>query len=152
MTEANTELKVTSLEQIEKIKHEETVELPMFLDGTPLVVRLRRPSVLRMAQLGQIPNALSSALDDLMDMSNSEAKSPIQERAEVLALIATACLVEPTYESLKDVLDSTQLMAIWSWVMAGVNALEPFRAFREVFVTRAYERTVEDEAESVPQD
>lgn len=152
MTTEAKEIRVTTPDEIRKIKTEELVELPMFLDGTPLVVRLRRPSVLRMAQLGQIPNALSGALDDLMDMSSSEAKSPIKERAEVLAVVAEACLVEPTYEELQDVLDSTQLMAIWSWVMAGVNALEPFRAFREIFAARANERAVEDQAEQIPSD
>jgi hypothetical protein len=145
MTEAN-EKKITSRDEIEKLKRSEVVELPPFLDGTPLVVRLRRPSLQRMAELGQIPNELSTALDDLMDISATESKSLIQDRAKVLSIVAEACMVEPTYEELRDVLDSTQLMAMWSWLMAGVRALEPFRAFREVFISRQDVRGLEGEA------
>lgn len=153
MTEANNEatteqqeLKPTSAADLKKIRREEVVELPAFLDGTPFNVMLRRPSILRMAQLGQIPNTLSAAVDEMM-AGKQEMKSDIQERAEVLTLVARAAMVEPTYEEVEDIIDTYQLDVIWHWVVYGSAMLVPFRKIREVFATHSYERAVEAETE-----
>jgi hypothetical protein len=156
MTEAElnagdtSELVPTSLEDIKKIKTEDVIELPPFLDGTPFVAKLRRPSIARMAKDGRIPNALSAAVDELMDVSNTTPQTPLKLRVEVLELIAASALEDPTYEEVGEYLDHLQLMAIWSYVVSGVNSLIPFRAIRELFATRTYERAVEDTPEPIP--
>lgn len=140
----------TSIEDIKKIKHEEVIELPAFLDGTPFTAKLRRPSISRMAKDGRIPNVLSAAVDELMDLSVTTPQTPLKLRIEVLEIIAAAALEDPTYEEVGEYLDHVQLMAIWSYVIAGANSLIPFRAIRELFATRQVERTLEDTPEPIP--
>ena len=136
----------TSVDDINKIQREGVVELPAFLDGTPFVAKLRRPSITQLARLGQIPNNLSAAVDELM-AGSSESKTPLKERADVLALIAEAALVEPTFSEVEEVIDSFQLMAIWQFVMYGEAMLEPFRQFRSVLARKSHGGAVQDEAE-----
>jgi hypothetical protein len=152
MTEAKEPPRLTTLGEIANVKREETVELPPFHDGTPFVAKLRRPSILRMVELGQIPNPLSTAIDELMSGAK-ELKSPVKDRAEVLTTIAKAALLDPPWsDELAEVIDSVQLMAIWEFVMYGVNAVLPFRALREVLVGGADERALVTEAESASAD
>jgi hypothetical protein len=149
MTEAKERLVPTGSKEIEKVKRAadgEVVELPSFVDGTPFVAKLRRPSIYQMAKLGKIPNPLSAALDELMSGA-LVSKAPVRERAEVLGIVAQAALVEPAYDEVEDILDSYQLMAIWEYVMNGVGALKPFRDLRNVFVAGADRRAVERAAE-----
>jgi len=147
MTEANKNLKPTSLEAIKNMQREDTVELPAFLDGTPFVARLRRPSILHMVDLGQIPNELSAAVDELMGGQAQQFRTSIKDRASVLCTVAKAALQEPTYDQVEDVIDSFQLTAIWNYVISGVMALEPFRAIRSVLVSSADSRADAAEAE-----
>lgn len=147
-------LEPTSLEDLKKVNvygAELVVELPPFLDGTPFNAKVRRPSILRMAKDGRIPNKLSAAVDELMDVSLTTARTSIAERAEVLEIVAAATLVDPTYEQVKENLDQAQLMAIWSYVMNGVNSLIPFRAIRELFSAGTYKRAVQDTPVEVPE-
>lgn len=144
MTEAK---KPTSLEAIKKIKREDLEELPAFLDGTPFVAKLRRPSLIHMVDLEQIPNELSVAVDELMGGQAAQYRTSIKERSAVLCAVAKAALVQPTYEEVEDVIDSFQLTAIWNYVISGVNALVPFREVRAVFVSSADKRAVDAAAE-----
>lgn len=50
----------TTLEAILALKQEDVVELPRFASGAQFFARLRRPSIVRMCQLGQIPNPLAA--------------------------------------------------------------------------------------------
>jgi hypothetical protein len=71
----------------------------------------------------------------------------------VLTTIAKAALLDPPWsDELAEVIDSVQLMAIWEFVMYGVNAVLPFRALREVLVGGADERALVTEAESASAD
>ena len=146
-SEDTSELVPTSVEAIKKVKQEDVVELPRFVDGTPFIVRLRRPSLLQMAKHVKFPNPLSAAVDELMS-NETRPKSSIEDRATVLEIVAQAALEEPTFEQVKEVIDSFQLMAIWEYVMNGVNALLPFRAIRDVFAVGADERAMAAAAES----
>lgn len=146
MTEANEDLKVTSLEDLKKVGGDYVVELPAFLDGTPFVAKLRRPSLLRMAQLGEIPDELQPVIDGLLQ-SNNDAFS-MDQKANAFALIADKALVEPTFEQVTDIIDSYQLAVIWHWVVFGPAMLEPFRDLREVFSARAFEAITEPAEES----
>jgi hypothetical protein len=153
MTEASltpddtSELVPTSVEAIKKISTEDVVELPRFVDGTPFVAKLRRPSLLQMAKHGKFPNPLSAAVDELMS-NETRPKSSIEDRATVLSIVARAALEEPTFEQVEEIIDSFQLMAIWEYVMNGVNALIPFRAIRDVFAVGTDERALAAAAES----
>lgn len=138
-----TEGAVTTVADLKQIQEGDKVTLPPFPDGTPFVARLRRPSLIRMAQLGQIPNPLLLALDDLMEVGRDEPRSSFLDRLELLIVVAAASLEEPKYEEVKDYIDPLQLLAIWAYVNSGVDALIPFRALRELFASRTVERAVE---------
>lgn len=165
MTEANaleengsSRLAPTSLEELKKVNvcGEEVIELPPFVDGTPFRAKVRRPDILRMAEEGMIPNPLSAAVDELMDVNATVARTSITERATVLQIVAKASLVDPTYEDVERITgrppDHAQLMALWSYVLNGVNALIPFRSIRELFSSGVFERAVQDGPELVPAD
>lgn len=130
MTEATETLQVTNLEDLKKVRQGELVELPAFLDGTPFVVKLRRPSILRMAQLGQIPDEMQPVIDELL-MGQSE-KSSMEQRAAVYVLYASLAMEEPKFEDVEDVIDSFQLATIWHWGVFGPAMMEPFRQLRDV--------------------
>jgi hypothetical protein len=145
--EDTSKLVPTSVEAIKKVKQEDVVELPAFVDGTPFIAKLRRPSLFQMAKHGKFPNPLSAAVDELMDNVETP-KTPIEDRAEVLSIVAQAALEDPTFEQVEGVIDSFQMMAIWEYVMNGVKALLPFRAIRSVFAPGADERALAAAAES----
>lgn len=128
MTEAPKELKVTTKEDLEKAKASALVELPAFLDGTPFVAKLRRPSFLRMAQLGQVPEEYQPVIEKLLQGDDS---SPLEMKANVFAWYAEKALEEPTYAEVEDSIDSFQLATIWHWGAFGPAMLEPFRLLRE---------------------
>lgn len=158
MTEANglvpeesSQLVPTSIEAIQKIKREDVVELPAFLDGTPFVARLRRPSLFVMAKTGKFPNPLSAAVDELMS-NVQRPTTPVEERAKVLSIVARAAMVDPPFEAVEEIIDSFQMMAIWEYVVNGVKALIPFRALRDVFADGADGRAMAAAAEPTPGD
>lgn len=128
MTEATKELKVTTKEDLEKARQAELVELPAFMDGTPFVAKLRRPSLLRMAQLGQIPDDLQPVIDKLL---RGDDDSPMELKARAFSLYASLAMEEPAFEAVEDVIDSFQLATIWHWGVFGPAMMEPFRELRE---------------------
>jgi hypothetical protein len=129
MTEATKELKVTTKEDLEKARAAAAVELPAFMDGTPFVVRLRRPSLLRMAQLGQIPEEYQPVIDKLVQGDDS---SPMEIKAKIFAWYAEKALEEPTWADVEEVIDSFQLATIWHWGIFGPGMMEPFRKLRDL--------------------
>ena len=64
---------VTTLEQLKNYAGGSEVELPGFIAGEPLIVKLRRPSLMEMAQSGKIPNPLLSAVSELFQTGTSAA-------------------------------------------------------------------------------
>lgn len=144
-------LEVTTLADLKKIREGDLVELPPFTDGTPFVAKLRRPSLIHMAKLGQIPNPLLPALDDLLDVGRETGKSGFMERLDLLMVVAKASMEEPVFEDVEPYIDPLQLLALWAYVTSGVEALVPFRAIRSIFATHAYEQAVELSTEPVPE-
>jgi hypothetical protein len=142
MTEATKELKVTTREDLEKARAAVAVELPAFMDGTPLVARLRRPSLLRMAQLGQIPEEYQPVIDKLIQGDDS---APLEIKAKVFAWYAEKALEEPTWAEVEDVIDSFQLATIWHWGIFGPAMMEPFRELRTAMGQQFAESVVQDE-------
>lgn len=123
------ELKITTLEEIRKRTEDQIQELPGFGDGEPFVAKLRRVSLLEMAQRGIIPNELMGAVSDLYTMGVGAVKS-LPDVAKTCAFFAEQSLVEPSYTQLREAgitLTDTQLMAIYLYSVGGVAALKPFR-------------------------
>lgn len=105
------------------------VELPGFGDGSPWRARLRRLSLLAMAQAGRIPNTLLGAVSDLYQ-SGVVKSGGIKVTAEVMIAIAAESLAEPTMAQLTEAgvtLTDEQLTAIYLYAQRGAEALRPFR-------------------------
>ena len=128
------EINITSIEDLKNYANGTIVEMPPFAEGQPLVARLKRPSILGMAKQGKIPNTLLVKANELFLQSgaglDTEEEDTMKQLYDVLDIIASETLVEPTYEDIKNVgLDLTdeQMMFLFNYSQQGVKALESFR-------------------------
>lgn len=128
------EVNVTSIEDLKNYANGTIVEMPPFAEGQPLIVRLKRPSILGMAKQGKIPNSLLVKANELFLQNgaglDSEEEDTMKQLYDVLDLIAKETLVEPTYEEFKSVgleLTDEQMMFLFNYSQQGVKALESFR-------------------------
>ena len=131
------EKKVISLQEIEVIAKGELVQIPGWKTGTFITVRLRpidlTPEVLKLSN--GVPNPLKKEAQEVFEGKKTNVgevgeallRNPgILEQLDVFAKLA---LVEPTYDEIQArmPLITEQKLAIFSWVMAGVQDLIPFR-------------------------
>lgn len=128
------ELKVTTIKDLEEYKKGTIVELPAFSDDQPFCVRLKRPSLMSMAQNGEIPNELLGTANQLFEKGAASFDSDDPEMMikfnSILDIFCEACLVEPTYEDIKNSgmeLTDQQKLAIFGFSQTGVNLLKSFR-------------------------
>lgn len=128
--------KITTFEELKTFANGEIVELPAFVDGQRLVVRMRRPSVMVLMKSGKIPNSLLNTANSIFaDTANKDSieQNPdfFKEMVGVMDIIAEASLLEPTYQDFKDAglqLTDEQYMAIFNYTQKGIQALQPFRS------------------------
>lgn len=132
----STELKVTSISDLQTYARGAVVELPPFADGQPFVARLRRPSMLALVRSGRIPNELLQSANELFmgkpagrrdDKYDPETMSKM---FEVFDIMCEASFVEPTYTQLKEAgveLTDDQYTFIFNYSQAGIKALNSFR-------------------------
>lgn len=127
-------MSVTSLFDLQTYAKGTLVRFPDFAEGQPFVARVRRPSMLALAQAGKIPNTLLTAANELfskggggMDADNENMLSDVYGICEI---ICEASLLEPSYQQIKEAgleLSDDQIMAIFSYAQTGAKALESFR-------------------------
>ena len=131
----NTELKVTTISDLREYAKGQIVELPPFADGQPLVVRMKRPSLMVLAKSGKIPNNLmktATALfngDDMTDGGEPDEEL-LGKTYDILELLCNAALVEPTLADFKEAgieLSDNQMIAIFNYTQSGIDALNSFR-------------------------
>lgn len=110
------------------------VRLPDFAEGQPLIVRMKRPSMLVLAKSGKIPNSLLNAAGALFSEGGAgmDADNPkmLSDMYDVCKVICESALVQPTMQEIESAgLDLTdeQIMAIFNYTQVGVKALENFR-------------------------
>lgn len=131
-------MKVTSIDQLKVMSGGEIVKLPPFVQGQDFYAKLRRPSMLKLVQSGQIPNSLlrtanmlfSGGVNEELDRDDEFMK----DMFEVIDVLANAVFVEPSWKDLKDAdieLTDEQYMFIFNYTQEGVKALEPFRENEE---------------------
>lgn len=127
---------VTNINDIENVGVQE-VAISGFSPGKPFVVKLSRPSLIRLAREGEIPNALLGSAARLFTEGSGklmkEGESFV-ELSKVVTFLAKASLVEPTYDELAAAgieLTDAQLMDIYLYTQQGVRALEGFRGKQE---------------------
>ena len=128
-------VKVTSIEELKNYSKGEIVKLPDFAEGQHFYAKLRRPSLLAMAQRGEIPNTLLEAANNLFVSGNVNTTNKIDSETltkmfGVIDLICEASFIEPTYKELKEAgieLTDDQMTFIFNYSQTGVKSLENFR-------------------------
>lgn len=127
------DLKITSIQELQQYSNGSVVELPPFAEGQPFVARIRRPSMLSLVKNGKVPNALLSTANSLflqggIDTKKEESMSQLFDMFDILC---DACFVEPTFKDLKAAgieLTDDQYMFIFQFSQEGVKALDSFRS------------------------
>lgn len=119
---------ILSIEELRK-QATTTIEIPDFEGTGTIKVRVQKPRLMAMASQGKIPNHLLGIVNAMMFPSKKEKKEPnIEEIGKIYELYCRACLVEPSYEEIKDIITDDQMMAIFDWAMGDVKKLENFRS------------------------
>lgn len=120
---------ITGIEELKQRTAPQVVELPGFGDGRPFFARMRRVTILEMAQAGEIPNELLGTVHKLYAEGLSE-KIDLCKMAETLRFFAARSLVEPTLKELDEngiKLTDQQLSAIYVYSVRGEESLARFR-------------------------
>lgn len=142
-------IKVTSIDQLKLMSGGEIVKLPPFIQGQDFYAKLRRPSMLKLVQSGQIPNSLlrtanmlfSGGVNEELDRDDEFMK----DLFDLIDVLAGAVFVEPSWSELKQAeieLTDEQYMFIFNYTQEGVKQLEPFREDEEVASTDQYVKSV----------
>lgn len=116
---------------IEQLKNMATtiIEIPDFEGTGTIKVRVQKPRLMAMASQGKIPNHLLGIVNTMMFGNKKEKKEVnITDIAKTYELYCRACLVEPGYEEIKDIITDDQMIAIFDWAMGDAKKLETFRA------------------------
>lgn len=120
-----------SIDEIAKKAQPKVIEIPGWNDDY-IAVRVKRPSMLGMANRGLIPNSLLIAAQKVFTQT-VDAEVSLQDISNVMETVVKAALVEPTYEEFEEAgLEFTddQLVAIFSYTQEGIKGLEQFRTNR----------------------
>lgn len=142
-------IKVTSIDQLKLMSGGEIVKLPPFIQGQDFYAKLRRPSMLKLVQSGQIPNSLlrtanmlfSGGVNEELDRDDEFMK----DMFDLIDVLAGAVFVEPSWGELKQAgieLTDEQYMFIFNYTQEGVKQLEPFREDEEVASTDQYVKSI----------
>lgn len=124
---------VITLEEIKR-QAEPVVNIPNFDNTGTIGVRLRKPQLLRLAQQGKIPNHLLKIAATMVsgegypDIDKKKEEERLKIMDQTIELYCRVCLVQPTYEELKNYLTDEQRGFIFDWAIGEVESLEPFRA------------------------
>ena len=131
------EKKVTSLADLMKYSKGVVDEFPPFGEGQPFVARIRRPSLMKLAVEGKIPNELLTKANELFASDgsgiNPKESNMMQNIKAVIDIIAEASFIEPTYSEIKENVGLTddQMMFLFNYTQQGVKALSDFRTDKE---------------------
>ena len=127
-------MKPTSIESLKSYANGTVVQLPDFNNGQPFFARIRRPSIMKMASEGKIPNSLLATANALF--SGSEEATDVDNEGmlpQMLAVceeMAKATLIEPTYNDIVGAgltLTDQQLIFLFNYSQGGVESLQSFR-------------------------
>jgi hypothetical protein len=122
------EQKPTAIKDIQASAAPQVMELTGW-DDKPFHARLKRLSMLEMAEAGEIPNELLGAVTELYSKGMQGLKG-IKDTARVFKLFAQKSLMEPSFEELSEAdiqLTDQQMLEIYLYSISGVAGLKPFR-------------------------
>lgn len=122
---------ITSLAELKKYNEGAIVELPPFAEGQPFVVKMKRPSLMRLATNGNIPNSLMESAVSLFE-GNIDTKDTLvmSNMLKVMELVCESAFVSPSWNEIKESgieLTDDQLIAAFNYTQNGIKALDSFR-------------------------
>lgn len=130
-------MNVTSIDSLLQAAQGELVALPPFSAGTEFVARLRRPSMMKLAASGKIPNNLMSRANALFvdrALEDPDTDDMLKELGAVMEVVADACFVEPKYQDLKNAgitLTDQQYIAVFQYSQRGIDDIKPSNGAEE---------------------
>lgn len=102
------------------------------LDGRQrITIKVQRPRILAMAAQGKIPNRLMTVATRVIGGAAKSKEPSIKDIAETIELYCRACMVEPTFDEIKDIITDDQMSAIFFWATSEVDELASFRGDEE---------------------
>jgi tRNA A58 N-methylase Trm61 len=138
--------KPISLEQLKARSQGHLLEIPDWYGDEPIVVRVQKldftPKVMELVALGgALPNQLADVAlrafkgeevdASVLDLNlKPEEEQSIEQLMKTVDAFAEQALMEPTIEQIRQAgleLTAPQKMAIFNWLMEGLQKLSPFR-------------------------
>lgn len=143
------EYRVTSIDQLKAMSGGEIVKLPPFVQGQEFYAKLRRPSMLKLAESGQIPNSLLHTANTLfngtVDKKLDDDDEFMKDMFGLIDVLASAVFIEPSWSEIKEAgiqLTDEQYMFIFNYTQQGVKAIESFREDEPTFTASEHGETV----------
>lgn len=109
-----------------------TIQIPSFDGLDTIEIKVKRPQLMAMMTQGKIPNRLLGIASQATIGGGFQYKSKddiekAKELAEWVAFYCEICMVEPTYEEVKEVITDDQALSIYAWAVAPIDMLRSFR-------------------------
>lgn len=123
---------ILSIEELKKLANP-IIEIPNFDNTGTIKIRVQKPKLMSMAAQGKIPNHLKEIARTIVTGKPKEQEKSltdedyIKEINGAMELYCRACMVEPTYEQMKDILTDEQKGFIFNWGISEVSSLDNFR-------------------------
>lgn len=123
---------ILNVNQLKEMSYS-VIEIPGFDLGQLVKIKVQRPKIMSLLSHGKIPNHLLSTVNQMIVGTSSKKEkqdesSRSKDVAKLYELYSEICLVEPTYQDLKEYITDEQLEAIFKWATSEVNSLDYFRA------------------------
>ena len=116
---------------VNNIKTTTTITIPAFNGIDELEIEVKRPNLTKMIENNEIPNPLmGAAYAATTGMIITKKKENVEEEAKTFIdltnLYCSVCMVEPTFDEVKEYLTDDQKVAITTWAMSDVKTLRRF--------------------------
>ena len=123
---------ILSIEKLREMANP-IIKIPNFDNTGYIKVRVQRPKLLTMAAEGKIPNHLMNIAATMVNGRPLEKRKEltpeeyIKEINGAMELYCRACMIEPTYDEMEDILTDDQKATIFAWGLGEVQVLDSFR-------------------------
>lgn len=127
-----------------------TIQIPSF-DGLGTIdIKVKRPQLMAMMSQGKIPNRLLGIASKAVNSVGFQYKSEdevekAKELAEWIAFYCEICMVNPSYEEVKDIITDDQALSIYAWAVAPIDMLRSFRHEKKNETNNRYGETLSEE-------
>ena len=102
------------------------IEIPGF-NNDIITIKVQRPRLRSLAEQGSIPNPLLGAVDSVLLGKKKGSEPDVADLSRTVMLYCSVCMVEPSFDEVKDYMTDDQMFAIWAWVNGRANKLSTFR-------------------------